>query len=411
MIRRTHSDPRQPGLALIWCLLLVLTNIVVGADTRIKTPFQMVPLWSDEMLSYVTGEKQAPCSGAAASNCERLNTGVCDGSAYFILGSSTTNASKIARQSPSRQTDSANPQYFVLDIVGAATNWAVFYMRPDFDQLELAFRCSFSGNDACPTNRFQTAAIRLVELGRLNAIERVDLTKFATIRPDGPVVIPIDQGLKQSLLTNAGAVYQVRAVAECFSVAPTPVEWELPLYESPSVDGRRAGTLIARVIPGEGIDFTYRPLAGENSKFEPDWVEPDWGYTFMMDHTVLDRKGDWFQLPPRPFPKAVWIQLPGRKPSEPLEAGSVYKLTESIRARSIGVARASVFGADTNIVIVSIHEHAVAIRKEEPFDMPCSTEERPSTLPGTIPRYVVDAGAFYDGDLHLILKPAYPKGC
>ena len=74
-------------------------------------------------------------------------------------------------------------------------------------------------------------------------------------------------------------------------------------------------------------------------------------------------------------------------------------------------ARATVFGADTNIVIVSIHEHAVAIRKEEPFDMPCSTEERPSKLPGTIPRYVVDAGAFYDGDLHLILKPAYPKGC
>ena len=64
----------------------------------------------------------------------------------------------------------------MLDIVGAATNWAVFYMRPDFDQLELAFRCNFSGNDACPTNRFQTAAIRLVELGRLNAIERVDLT-------------------------------------------------------------------------------------------------------------------------------------------------------------------------------------------------------------------------------------------
>ena len=403
------THPRQPGLALIWCLLLVLPNIVGGADTRIKTPFQMVRLWSDEMLSYVMGEKQAPCS--AASTCERLNTGVCDGSAYFIVGSSTPNASKVPRRSPSRQTDSANPQYFALDILGAATNWTVFYMPPDFDRLELAFRCSFSGNDACPLNRFQTGAIRRVELGPLDAIERVDLTKSATIRPDGPVVIPIDQGLKRSLLTNSGAVYEVRVVAECFSVAPAPVEWELPLYESPSVDGRRAGMLIARVIPGDGIDFTYRPLAGESSRFQPDWVEPDWGYTFRMDHTVLDRKGDWYQLPPRPFPKAVWIPLPGRKPSESLEAGSVYTLTKSIRARSKGSARATIFGADSNVVIVSIGQHAVEIRKEESFEIPCSTEERPSKRPRTIQRYVVGPDAFYDGDLHLILEPAYPKGC
>jgi hypothetical protein len=217
--------------------------------------------------------------------------------------------------------------------------------------------------------------------------------------------------LKQSLLSDPGAVYEVRAVAECFSVAPKPVEWQLPLYESPSVEGKPAGRLIARVIPGEGIDFTYRPAAGENLRFEPDWVEPDWGYTFMMDHTVIDRKGDWFQLPPRPFPKAVWIQLPGRKPSEALKAGSVYTLTRSIRARGKRTALATVFGADTNIVIVSIQRDAVEIRKEEPFDMPCSTQERPSKLPATIPRYVIDAQAFYDGDLHLILKPAYPKGC
>jgi hypothetical protein len=206
-------------------------------------------------------------------------------------------------------------------------------------------------------------------------------------------------------------VYQVRAVAECFSVAPTPIEWDLPLYESPSVAGNHAGTLIARVVPGQGIDFAYRPLAGQDSRFEPDWEEPDWGYTFMMDHTVLDRKGDWFQLPPRPFPKAVWIQLPGRQPSAMLEAGSVYELTKSVRARSNGTARAPIFGAGTHIVIVSIHGHAVEIRKEEPFDVPCSSEERPSKRPSMIRTYVADADAFYDGDLHLILKPAYPRGC
>jgi len=374
-------------------------------------PFQMVPLWSDEMFAYLTGEKQASCSGPASSGCERLNTGVCDGTAYFTVGSSTTNASTIARQRPSRQIDSLNPQYFTLDILGAATNWTVFYMQPDFDRIELAFHCSFSGNDACPTNRFQTAAIRRVELGPLDTADRVDLTRTATIRPDGPIVIRIDQSLKQSLLNDRGAVYQVRAVAECFAIKPIPAEWALPLYGSPSMDEQLVGTLIARVIPGEGMEFTYRPVAGADVKFQPDWVEPDWGYTFMMDQTILDRKGDWFLLPPRPFPKAVWIQFPGRQPSKRLEEGSVYTLSTSIRADRKGTTRATIFNADSHIVIVSIQGDTVHIRREEPFDMPCSTEERPLKLPGRIGTYRVDADAFYDGDRHLILQPAYPKGC
>ena len=62
-------------------------------------------------------------------------------------------------------------------------------------------------------------------------------------------------------------------------------------------------------------------------------------------------------------------------------------------------------------MIVSIQEHAVEIRKEEPFDMPCSVEVGRLTRPGTIRTYVVDPGALYDRDLHLILKLAYPKGC
>ena len=98
---------------------------------------------------------------------------------------------------------------------------------------------------------------------------------------------------------------------------PTPAEWKLPLYESPSVKAKSAGALIARVMPGEGMEFTFRPPSGEDVKFDPDWVLPDWGYTFMMDHTVLDRKGDWFQLPPRPFRDAVWIHLPGRAGPSP----------------------------------------------------------------------------------------------
>ena len=39
--------------------------------------------------------------------------------------------------------------------------------------------------------------------------------------------------------------------------------------------------------------------------------------------------------------------------------------------------------------------------------MPCSTQERPSKLPAT--RYVIDAGAFYDGDLQPHIEAGVPQ--
>ena len=143
---------------------------------------------------------------------------------------------------------------------------------------------------------------------------------------------------------------------------------------------KSAGALIARVMPGEGMEFTYRPPSGEDVTFDPDWVLPDWGYTFMMDHTVLDRKGDWFELPPRPFRDAVWIQLAGRAgagSANVLSQRSTYTLSKTIKVRSSGMAGAAVFSAGTNIVVVNIRKHALEILKEEPFDMPCDVETVP----------------------------------
>ncbi len=313
----------------------------------------------------------------------------------------------------SRQTDSANPQFFRLEIRRAASsgNLTVFRSPSELDRLELVFDCNSSGNDACPAGRFQAGAVRRLELGPIDGKNPVDLTSAASVGSDGPIVVPLDEALKQSLFSNPGVVYRLRAVAECFSVVPTPAEWKLPLHESPSVKARSAGALIARVMPGEGMEFTYRPPAGEDVKFEPDWVQPDSGYTFMMDHTVLDRKGDWFQLPPRPFRDAVWIQLPGRAGAESARAlsqRSIYTLSKTITVRSNGMAGAAVFNAGTNIVVVNIRQHALEIRKEEPFDMPCDVETVPE--PRRVPTYVVDAAAFYDR-LHLQLRRAYPKGC
>jgi hypothetical protein len=79
--------------------------------------------------------------------------------------------------------------------------------------------------------------------------------------------VPIDQALKESLFSDSASIYQVRAVAECFSVAPSPFEWTLPVYMSPDgVDS--VGAVIARVTPGEGMQFAYRPTGGKEMSFE-----------------------------------------------------------------------------------------------------------------------------------------------
>jgi hypothetical protein len=408
---KIQQAPRSVGRLGVACAAIVLAGAVIRADSRIKTPLRVVPLWSDEMMAYLTGDKQAACSGTTASPCQRLNSGTCDGTAYFTTGSLTKeHLNTSLSRPPSKQAHSANPQYFALEIrrAASASHLSIFYSPAELAELELVFNCSFSGNDACPTGRFQTGAVQRVELTPLEGGPAVDLTTAATVRPDGAIVLPIGDDLERSIFSRPGLVYQVAVTAECFSVAPVPVEWTLPLYESPSPGAKSAGAIVARVLPGDAIEFTYRSPDGTAAKWEPDWVEPDWGYTFMMDQTILERAGDWFLLPPRPFPRAVWVQLPGRAPSGVLNAHEVYRLTKTVVAPRTRRHAAQVFKAGTNIYIERILDGALEVRAEEPFDMPCG-EDVPK--PRKMPAYVVGAEQFYDGDLHLRLQPAYTRGC
>ncbi len=105
-----HSAPRHHYRALLSAVVFVVASMVGSTDTRIKTPFQVVPLWSDEMMSYLTGVKQPPCSGPAAAPCERLSAGVCDGVAYFTTGQLTRELASFALpQTASRQAGVAQP--------------------------------------------------------------------------------------------------------------------------------------------------------------------------------------------------------------------------------------------------------------------------------------------------------------
>jgi hypothetical protein len=61
------------------------------------------------------------------------------------------------------------------------------------------------------------------------------------------------------------------------------------------------------------------------------------------------------------------------------------------------------------VVLLNVRARMLEIRKEEPFDRPCSETE---PMRGRrLQTYLVDLAEVYDGDLHLRLRLAYPKGC
>jgi len=390
-------------------LLILVSGVSSVAAQGIRTPFQLVPLWSNEMLDYLIGKRQAACSGVSSGSCARVNSGLCDDTASFTF-SPSANRAEVPFRGPARQTESANPQYFELQLRNAGYSFGsrLFdYTRAEFDQMELVFGCSFSGNDACPAERFQTGAVRRIELSVRDGEKKLDLTRVAKVLPDGPILVPIDRAVKDTLFSDTGSIYQVRAVAECFSVAPSPFEWTLPVYRSPDgVDG--VGAVIVRVFPGRGMEFAYRATDGQEVPFEPDWVAPDWGYTFLMQQTMLDRTGDWFQLPPRPFPSAVWIHLPGRGELSRLEQGQIYSVSKTVKALPKG-GRRTVTLAEGNFVVLSVHDRTLEIRKEEPFDLECAGTE--PVRGRKLQTYLVDVAEIYDADRHLRLRLAYPKGC
>jgi hypothetical protein len=62
------------------------------------------------------------------------------------------------------------------------------------------------------------------------------------------------------------------------------------------------------------------------------------------------------------------------------------------------------------VIVTAVHGRTLEFRKEEEFDNACGDSYDPARS-ARLPTYVAAAEAFYDSDLHLQLRYAYPKGC
>jgi hypothetical protein len=317
------------------------------------------------------------------------------------------------------QTETREPKGFRLSVGNAGFAWGTHPIRV-FDEktLELKFDCATPQPADCPTGMFHIGLLRGVDVRSPYGELVLDLTRHARVQPEGRLVVALDEAARTALHSEAHPFYRVRAVAECFLVPAIPAEWKLPVYSGASVTSTSLGAVVARVTPLDTIQWLYRTNSGVETWFEPDWAQADWGYLYLMEQTVLDRRGDWVQLPPRPFPQAVWLQRPvapqsaaEHKPGlRRLEAGPIYELSKQVVARSVDGKETVVFKEGATIVIVGTRDRVVEFRKDEAFDGPCSDDDGP---PAGRRLRVYRAGAeeFYDADFHLRVTLAYPKGC
>jgi hypothetical protein len=407
------------GAWLTGLAAIVLNGTALSAQTPIRTPFEVVSLWSEEMMHYMTGARQPACSGAKLVDCTRLSQGMCDGTVDVAFGNVYRGVA-FPQGSPFMQTETRDPKGFRLTVGnGGYSGTHPYQLYDDQKSLELKFECAtFDTAEDCPTGMFHIGLLRGVDVRSPYGELLIDLMRHVRVHPEGRLVVSLDEAVRKVVHSGTHPFYRVRAAAECFLVPATPIDWTLPVYSGPSVTSEPLGAIVARVAPLETTHWIYRANDRTPTRFAPDWVQADWGYLYLMDQTVLDRRGDWVQLPPRPFRQAVWLQLPVRPRTtydhDPglhrLEPGPIYELSKQVTAQATDGRTTMVFEQGDTIVIEAIRGRVVEFRKDEEFDSPCSGADGPPA--GKRPRvFRANVEAFYDADYHLRLTLAYPKGC
>ncbi len=182
---------------------------------------------------------------------------------------------------------------------------------------------------------------------------------------------------------------------ECLAKAKKEKVLTLELYAEPDKNSTLIGNLVIIALPGKGLHHAFKPVGKEAKTFKPDWYDSAWTYGPFYHQSITAQQEQWFQLPPNPFPQAVWLDatpLKGKRgfPVATLDDHKVYLLDGE------------------GVVIEQIEEDSVTLRPEQPIDMPCEGDEDP--LEEGTEKHIPYADIL-DTDGHFKLKPKYMRGC
>lgn len=209
----------------------------------------------------------------------------------------------------------------------------------------------------------------------------------------------------------------------CKEKALAPDIWSLDLHKEPSTQSPRVGRLILAITPGQQVDAKFKPEKGKEIPFHPDQHDSDYGYGPHYNQTVLKWSGTWIQLPKRPFPQPVWLNVAAPKgkglglstarAGDILQAAvateKIYNLGMEVSATASGKKVKETFPAGSSIVILDIKGNRVRFRLETDADMACGEEVEPEKSKPI--EYIAELKDFYDVDEHVVVSTKYTRGC
>lgn len=235
-------------------------------------------------------------------------------------------------------------------------------------------------------------------------ISILSTTSFAQLSPPQVIaLIPPDINLENENLIESLCPKSLPNQKSCRDEKLRPRTWRLSVYERANANSRLLGSVLVEGTPGKGLKAQFVANGQSPINLPPDSKGTDWGYSSYFEFTVADVIGDWIQLPKRPFPAPVWINIkrewqklgePGLIPNpNPLGTETVYAVP------SLG-----------NIIITKFSEKDFRYRPENANDMLCG-EEPKSIPPSQLKETVKPISILFDKDGHLVAWPAYSRGC
>lgn len=182
----------------------------------------------------------------------------------------------------------------------------------------------------------------------------------------------------------------------------SPMTWSLNIYEKPE-GSKKIGEIRIIGTPGKGMQAQYVANGQSPVDFPSDSNGTDWGYSCYFEFTVSDVKGDWLQLPKRPFPNPVWINIK----KDWKKKGDL-----DLRPTPQQINNESVYSVSSlgNIVITKFKGTEFYFRKENANDMSCGDENK-SISSDELNETKKPISVLFDKDGHLIAWPAYCRGC
>lgn len=185
----------------------------------------------------------------------------------------------------------------------------------------------------------------------------------------------------------------------CRDETLAPRVLHIPVREAPSAGAPVSGSIVVVALPGVRVSaLAVSGPAGEGEPFVPDETDVDWGYGPHFHQTFLERRGTWFRLPPRPFPRDVWVDV-----SEWGGAGVGFP---DVRGVEPGRIYESPHG---DVFVVRVEPGGLVVRPEQEADMWCRAGDPPPPAPA--PQRRLTWRELSDADGHLTLHLKYKRGC